>query len=176
MYYFIPLLLFLLLVRFLYLGLQLDPKQIPSQLIDKPAPAFVLPQLQQPAQTITQENFLGQVSLLNVWATWCVSCRQEHDDLLALKQQGVRLYGLNYKDDRAAALQWLAQYGDPYVENAFDGDGRVAIHWGVYGTPETFVIDAKGIVRHKFIGPLSPEIIQQQLWPLLKQLQAEKSS
>lgn len=175
MYYFIPLVAFILLARLLYVGLQLDPKQVPSVLIDKPVPEFVLPQLQPstPTQTMTQDSFKGQVSLLNVWATWCVSCRQEHELLLALKQQGVTIYGLNYKDNREEALQWLQQYGDPYLANGFDEEGRVGINWGVYGTPETFVIDDKGVIRHKFIGPLTPDIIASQLLPLLQQLKAE---
>jgi cytochrome c biogenesis protein CcmG/thiol:disulfide interchange protein DsbE len=112
--------------------------------------------------------------LLNVWATWCVSCRHEHEVLMRLaRQQQIRIYGLNYKDERPDAINWLRQYGDPYIANAFDEDGRVGIDWGVYGTPETFVIDKKGIIRYKHVGPISAEFSREKLIPMIQELQAE---
>ncbi|HHH43783.1 MAG TPA: DsbE family thiol:disulfide interchange protein [Gammaproteobacteria bacterium] len=171
--YLAPLVAFIALAGLLYKGLSLDPKLVPSPLIDKPAPAFSLPLLQHPDTLISNSDFKGEVTLFNVWATWCVACRQEHPLLMQLAKQGVRIYGLNYKDERAAAKRWLQMFGDPYLANAFDEDGRTGINWGVYGTPETFVVDKKGIIRHKVIGPLTSESIKHELLPLLKQLQEE---
>ncbi|HHO69558.1 MAG TPA: DsbE family thiol:disulfide interchange protein, partial [Gammaproteobacteria bacterium] len=139
--YLTPLLLFLALAGLLYKGLSLDPHRVPSPLIGKPAPAFSLPRLQQPDAVLSSDDLKGKVSLLNVWATWCVACRAEHPLLVQLARQGVPIYGLNYKDKRPDAQRWLQRYGNPYLANAFDADGRVGIDWGVYGTPETFVID-----------------------------------
>jgi cytochrome c biogenesis protein CcmG/thiol:disulfide interchange protein DsbE len=154
--YLVPLAIFTLLVAFLYRGLSLDPKLVPSPLVGKPIPTFTLTRLDNPAVTISDADFKGKVSLLNVWATWCVSCRREHEVLVQLAKTGqVEIYGLNYKDDRTDANRWLAQLGNPYVANAFDSDGRVGIDWGVYGAPETFIIDREGIIRHKHIGPLT---------------------
>lgn len=167
----LPLFVFLALAGLLYRGLSLDPKKVPSPLIDKPAPAFSLPQLDAPEKILTQDNFKNQVSLFNVWATWCVACRQEHPVLMQLAQTGVPIYGLDYKDTRADAKRWLLRFGNPYQANAFDEDGRVGINWGVYGTPETFVIDKQGVIRHKYIGPLTADIINRELLPLIKQLQ-----
>ena len=169
--YLVPLFLFLALAALLYRGLGIDPRRVPSPLIDKPAPAFDLPRLKDPGQRISQEEFKGKVSLFNVWATWCVACRQEHQLLMALARQGVLIYGLNYKDERAAAQGWLERLGNPYAAVAFDADGRTGIDWGVYGTPETFVIDRQGIIRHKFIGPLTPASIRDELMPLLERLE-----
>jgi cytochrome c biogenesis protein CcmG/thiol:disulfide interchange protein DsbE len=172
--FFLPLGIFLGIVVLLFFGLGQDPRRVPSPLVDKPAPEFRLPQLAAPDQTLSSAAFQGQVSLLNVWATWCVSCRAEHQQLMTLaKRDGVTIYGLNYKDTRPEALQWLRFYGDPYVANAFDADGRVGIDWGVYGTPETFVIDRHGIIRHKHIGPITPEVRQDVLLPLIAKLKAE---
>ncbi len=171
--YLAPLVAFVALAGLLYKGLSLDPKLVPSPLIDKPAPAFSLPLLQHPDTQISDSNFRGEVTLFNVWATWCVACRQEHPLLMQLAKQGVRIYGLNYKDERAAAKRWLQMFGDPYLANAFDAEGRTGIDWGVYGTPETFVVDKKGVIRHKIIGPLTSDSIQHELLPLLKQLQEE---
>jgi len=168
--YLAPLLAFLALTALLYKGLSINPRTIPSPLIDKPAPAFRLPALKHPEQFISNADFQGKVTLLNVWATWCVACRQEHQNLVQLRKQGVRIYGLNYKDKRPAAEQWLQQFGNPYIANAFDADGRVGINWGVYGTPETFVIDKQGIIRHKYIGPITLNAIQNEILPLVKQL------
>ena len=171
--YLTPLLLFLALAGLLYKGLSLDPHRVPSPLIGKPAPAFSLPRLQQPGAVLSSDDLKGKVSLLNVWATWCVACRAEHPLLVQLARQGVPIYGLNYKDKRPDAQRWLQRYGNPYLANAFDADGRVGIDWGVYGTPETFVIDKHGVIRFKQIGPLTREVIDRTLLPLLKRLQEE---
>lgn len=169
--YIVPLAIFVVLAGFLYRGLSIDPKLVPSPLIGKPAPDFTLTTLRDPAQTISNKDLLGKVSLLNIWATWCVSCRAEHAVLVELAKTGqVDIYGLNYKDDRMQAQRWLEQLGDPYVANAFDADGRVGINWGVYGAPETFVIDSTGIIRHKHIGPLTVEILNEEILPLVNKL------
>jgi cytochrome c biogenesis protein CcmG/thiol:disulfide interchange protein DsbE len=170
--YLVPLGLFLVLVAFLYRGLSLDPKLVPSPLVGKPMPVFTLTRLQDPDATISDTDIKGKVALLNIWATWCVSCRAEHETLLELAKTGkVAIYGLNYKDERTAAQQWLRQLGDPYVANAFDDTGRVGINWGVYGAPETFVIDRHGIIRHKHVGPLTPDVVNEQILPLVAELQ-----
>lgn len=171
----VPLAIFAVLVAFLYKGLSLDPKKVPSPLVGKPAPAFSLPTLHNPDATISSDDFAGKVSLLNVWATWCVSCRAEHQVLMALEQTGkVEIYGLNYKDKRADARRWLQNLGDPYVANAFDQNGRVGINWGVYGTPETFVIDHEGVIRYKHIGPISEKDMIEVILPLVEQLRAAR--
>ncbi len=170
--YLVPLGIFLVLVAFLYRGLSLDPKLVPSPLVGKPMPAFTLTRLQDPNATISDTDIKGKVSVLNIWATWCVSCRAEHEVLLMLADTGkVDIYGLNYKDERAAAQQWLRQLGDPYVANAFDDTGRVGIDWGVYGAPETFIIDSQGIIRHKHVGPLTVDVVNEQILPLVAELQ-----
>ena len=167
----IPAIVFAVMAVLLAVGLNLNPREVPSPLIGKPAPTFELSRLKDPQATLGSADLTGRVSLLNVWATWCVSCRAEHKLLMALAQTGeVDIYGLNYKDERDAALRWLQVYGDPYVANAFDDDGRVGIDWGVYGTPETFVIDGDGVIRHKVIGPLSADIVNQRILPLVRQL------
>jgi len=171
--YLVPLALFFLLVAFLYRGLSLDPKRVPSPLVGKPMPAFSLTRLKDPDSTISDADLRGEVAILNIWATWCVSCRREHEVLLQLARTGAApIYGLNYKDDRAAAQRWLQQLGDPYVANAFDSDGRVGIDWGVYGAPETFIIDRQGIIRHKHIGPLTAGALENEILPLIAQLKA----
>lgn len=160
---------------FLGIGLTLDPREVPSPLINKASPAFSLPQLHAPEKTLGQQDLLGKVSLLNVWASWCVACRQEHHFLLELSKQNiVPIYGLNYKDKAEDAKRWLIQYGgDPYVTSAHDLDGRVGIDWGVYGVPETFVIDKKGTIRYKQIGPLNYKAWSETILPIIQQLQAE---
>ncbi len=172
----IPLTVFALLLALLGIGLKLNPREVPSPLIGKAAPAFALTTVRAADQLLSSEAFHGQVSLLNVWASWCVSCRQEHPLLLELSRTGsVPIYGLNYKDEREAAAAWLARFGNPYRESAFDADGKVGIDWGVYGVPETFVIDRKGIIRYKFTGPLTEEALEQTLLPLVRLLQQETS-
>ena len=171
--YLAPLALFLALAGLLYKGLSLDPRKVPSPLIDKPAPAFSLKRLKQPEATLGTEDMKGKVSLFNVWATWCVACRSEHPVLMQLAESGkVAIYGLNYKDDREKAKSWLLRYGDPYIANAFDSDGRVGIDWGVYGTPETFIVDQQGIIRHKHIGPLTVDVLRDEILPLVEKLEA----
>jgi cytochrome c biogenesis protein CcmG/thiol:disulfide interchange protein DsbE len=171
--YLVPLAIFALLVAFLYRGLSLDPKLVPSPLVGKPMPTFTLTRLDNPAATISDADFKGKVTLLNVWATWCVSCRQEHETLVELAKTGqVDIYGLNYKDNREDAKRWLTRFGNPYVANAFDSDGRVGIDWGVYGAPETFIIDREGIIRHKHIGPLTIQIINDEILPLVAKLKS----
>lgn len=174
MRFLLPLFVFLGLVILLGVGLTLDPSEVPSPFIGKPAPSFSLPQVGDPAQRLGSTDLKGQVSLLNVWASWCVSCRQEHPVLNGLSKRGiVPIYGLNYKDEQEAALGWLNQYGNPYAASAFDADGKVGIDWGVYGVPETFVIDKQGIIRYKQTGPVTEQILEQTLLPLIRQLQQE---
>jgi cytochrome c biogenesis protein CcmG/thiol:disulfide interchange protein DsbE len=174
MRFLIPLVVFLGLVILLGVGLTLDPREVPSPFIGKPAPAFLLPQVGDPAKLLSNEDFKGQVSLLNVWASWCVSCRQEHPVLNGLAKRGiVPIYGLNYKDEREAAAGWLKKYGNPYTASAFDADGKTGIDFGVYGVPETFVIDRRGVIRHKQTGPLTEQILEETLLPLVRQLQQE---
>ncbi len=170
--YLIPLAVFLVLVVFLGIGLGLNPREVPSPLIGKPAPAFKLSELHQSGKLLGKEDMLGKVWLLNVWASWCVSCREEHPVLVEFSKQNiVPLYGLNYKDKRDDALAWLKQFGDPYTASIVDADGRVGIDYGVYGVPETFVIDKAGVVRYKQIGPVTPDALNNKILPLLKQLQ-----
>ncbi|RFC32091.1 MAG: cytochrome c biogenesis protein CcmG, thiol:disulfide interchange protein DsbE [Candidatus Nitrotoga sp. MKT] len=167
----LPLGAFIVLVIFLWIGLTLNPREVPSPLINKIAPTFRLPQLHDAAKTIGPEDLRGKVWLLNVWASWCVTCRQEHPLLVELERQKlVPIYGLNYKDNRDDGLALLKNSGDPYTLSAYDREGNVGIDWGVYGVPETFVIDKSGLIRHKFIGALTPELIQNKLIPLVKEL------
>jgi cytochrome c biogenesis protein CcmG/thiol:disulfide interchange protein DsbE len=170
----IPLGIFLGICGFLAVGLKLDPREVPSPLINKPAPAFALTRLDDPAKKVSRDDLLGKVWMLNVWASWCVACRIEHPHLLAFaRAKRMPIYGLNYKDERQAGQRWLAQNGDPYDFSLFDNDGRVGIDFGVYGVPETFVIDKKGVIRFKQIGPLTPEVIEREVIPLLAQLNAQ---
>ena len=167
----IPLALFLVLAGFLFVGLSRDPREVPSPLIGRPAPAFNAPLLADASQHLRPEDLRGQPWVLNVWASWCGACRDEHPVLLAwAKTAPVRLIGLNYKDQRLDGLGWLRQLGDPYERSIFDPDGRIGLDFGVYGVPETFVIDAQGVVRLKHIGPVTPEVLRTKIEPLLKQL------
>ena len=167
----IPMGIFLVLVLFLGAGLKLDPKEVPSPLIGNPAPAFALARLDDPAQTIRRDDLLGQVWMLNVWASWCVACREEHPLLVEFaKSKMLPIYGLNYKDKPAAGQKWLADFGNPYNASLTDLDGRVGIDYGVYGVPETFIMDRQGVVRFKQIGPITPEVIRTKIEPLVRQL------
>ena len=169
---FIPLLAFAALAAFLGAGLGHDPALVPSPLVGKPAPAFTLARLDNPSLTISPADMAGQVWLLNVWASWCGACREEHPALMAFAAKSrVPVIGLNYKDARADGIGWLNKFGNPYRTTALDLDGRVGIDFGVYGVPETFVIDKRGIIRHKFIGELTPELVKQKLQPLLEELE-----
>ena len=168
----IPLALFLILAGFLARGLKLDPREVPSPLIGKPAPAFSLAQLHRPERTLTTQDMRGQVWLLNVWASWCVSCKVEHPLLVDLaKANVVPVIGLAYKDKPEDGLAWLAANGDPYRLSIVDRDGRVGIDFGVYGVPETFVIDKSGVIRYKQIGPLTADALRQTILPLVRELQ-----
>ena len=167
----IPLAVFAVLVVFLGVGLTLNPREVPSSLINKPAPAFQLPQLHAPDKTFAQKDMLGKVWMLNVWASWCVACREEHPNLVQLARSGaVPIYGLNYKDERADGIAWLARFGNPYQLSAYDRDGRIGIDYGVYGVPETYVIDKAGVIRYKRIGIVTPEIVRDKILPLVKEL------
>lgn len=171
--YLIPLVVFVGLVALFIFGLQNDPHIVPSPLIDKPAPAFNLPTLQNADNNISLKDLTGHVSLINVWASWCVACRSEHPVLVKnAKNKQLNLYGLNYKDKREDALQWLNQLGNPYLENAFDETGKVGIDYGVYGVPETFVLDKNGIIRYKVIGPIDQEKLDTVIFPLIKKLES----
>jgi cytochrome c biogenesis protein CcmG/thiol:disulfide interchange protein DsbE len=186
-----PLVGFVVLVVLLAVGLRLNPRDVPSPLVGKPAPAFALPRLDTPGKEFSPREMLGEVWLLNVWASWCVSCRQEHPVLVELaKRQMVPLVGLNYKEvrgdgaidsDKVApgdekrmvierAAGWLRQHGDPYTLSVLDVDGRVGIDYGVYGVPETYVIDKAGIIRMKHTGPITPEVFSGRILPLLAEL------
>ncbi|MBA3563342.1 MAG: DsbE family thiol:disulfide interchange protein [Gammaproteobacteria bacterium] len=165
----LPALVFAALIVFFVVGLERDPSYVPSPLIGKPAPDFELPTLADPDATFGLDDLRGQVSLLNVWATWCVGCRQEHALLVELSDSGeVPIYGLDWKDDREAALAWLEELGNPYVTTAFDETGRVAIDWGVYGAPETFLLDADATVLFKHVGPLTQQIWDEEFQPRLQ--------
>ena len=167
----IPLAAFLVLVIFLAIGLTRDPRDVPSPLKDKPAPAFRLPQLAAAEKSFSPEDMKGKVWLFNVWASWCVSCRQEHPLLVAFAKEGkVPVVGLKYKDQLPDAKNWLAKFGDPYVLSAVDADGRVGIDYGVYGVPETYVIDKAGMIRMKHTGPITAESLQKQILPLVAEL------
>jgi cytochrome c biogenesis protein CcmG/thiol:disulfide interchange protein DsbE len=168
----LPLAIFLVVLAFLFVGLFRDPREVPSPLIDKPAPAFSLTRLHEPELRLTNVDMQGQVWLLNVWASWCVSCRVEHPLLLDLaKANVVPVIGLAYKDQPSDGLKWLASNGDPYKMSIVDLDGRVGIDFGVYGVPETFVIDKAGVIRYKQIGPLTADALKQTILPLVRKLQ-----
>jgi len=167
----VPLALFLVLVGFLGYGLTLNPREVPSPLVDKPAPDFRLATLASPDTPLGLSDMRGQVWLLNVWASWCVSCRQEHPVLMDLaRAKVVPLVGLNYKDTRPEALGWLQEHGDPYTVSVVDADGRVGIDYGVYGVPETFLIDREGVIRYKHIGPVTPDAVRNVLLPKIAEL------
>ena len=174
--YLIPLIVFIALVVFLAIGLQNDPRYIPSPLINKPAPAFSLPRLYAPGTSFHSGSLLGQVWLLNTWTSDCVGCRQEHPYLLKLSNKRIiSIIGLDYRDSDKLALALLKQHGNPYRVVVTDHDGSVGIDYGVYAVPETFLIDKKGIIRFKYIGPLFPDAIENTLLPLIEQLKAERA-
>jgi len=167
----LPLLLFVVLVGFLLVGLRRDPHEVPSPLINKSAPDFQLPQLQQASATFSAKEMRGKVWLLNFWGTWCVACREEHPLLVQYAKTGaVPIYGVDYKDERTAALQWLDEFGNPYTLTAFDVDGRISIDYGVYGAPESYLIDRKGVIRFKQIGPITEDVWQNKILPLAQKL------
>ena len=168
-----PFAVFIVLVGFLAVGLRLDPREVPSPLVGKPAPGFSAPALATPERTLRKDDLLGKVWMLNVWASWCGACRDEHPVLVAYsKSGGVPVYGLNYKDKREDGLGWLKEFGNPYTDSVFDPEGRIGIDYGVYGVPETFVIDRAGVIRYKHIGPITPQVLRDKIEPLLRQLNA----
>lgn len=170
----IPLLVFGALLAFLVRGLNLNPREVPSPLIDRPAPAFVAPTLADASRSLKREDLRGRVWLLNVWASWCGPCREEHAQLMTLAQRrpAITIVGLNYKDERVAASQWLQQWGDPYTESLVDPQGQLGLDFGVYGVPETFIIDRDGVVRFKHVGPITPAVLRERIEPALKRLGA----
>jgi cytochrome c biogenesis protein CcmG/thiol:disulfide interchange protein DsbE len=168
----LPLGVFALLVVLLGVGLTLNPREVPSPLIGKPAPHFELPLLHEPGKTFTERDMLGKVWLLNVWASWCVPCREEHPVLLDLARDGVvPVLGMNYKDERRNSVAWLKSLGDPYQLSVYDAQGRVGIDYGVYGVPETYLIDKRGVIRYKRVGALTKEIVKEKLLPLVHELE-----
>ena len=176
-YLLIPLALFIGLAAFLFVGLSRDPHELPSALINKPAPDFQLQQLTEPTRTLSAKDLRGKVWLLNFWGTWCIACREEHPLLLEYaKQNAIPIVGVDYKyendssDERSAAMQFLAEVGDPYTLTVYDVDGRTSIDYGVYGAPETFLIDKNGVIRFKQIGPLTPDVWEKKIMPLARQL------
>ncbi len=167
----LPLVVFAILIAFLAIGLTRDPREVPSPLINKPAPAFDLELLAQPGQHLSLQDMRGKVWLLNVWASWCVACREEHPLLLEFSREAlVPLIGLDYKDQRAEAVAWLSRFGNPYAAAIMDVSGSTGIDYGVYGVPETFLIDKEGVIRYKRIGPLTREALRNEVLPLLKKL------
>jgi len=169
--YLIPLVIFVVLAVFLAIGLTRDPHELKSVLINKPAPSFRVPQLKAADKMISNEDMRGKVWLLNVWASWCVACREEHPYLIEYAKSGVvPIYGLNYKDRREDALATLDELGDPYLVSAVDLDGRVGIDFGVYGAPETYVIDQGGTIRFKYVGPMMPDVWKEKILPVVQEL------
>lgn len=171
--YLIPFVLVIGLVVIFWIGLHQDPRQIPSPFIGKSAPAFSLPTLKQASRHVTKHRLIGRVSLVNFWASWCVSCRKESPVLMALAQKHiVPIIGMDYKDQRSPAIKWLKTHGNPYSVVAFDAIGNVGINWGIYGVPATFVVSKRGIIRLKHVGPLTKKVVQKQILPLVAKLQA----
>ena len=171
---YLPIAAFVVLLALLAFGLTNDPRDIPSPLVGKTVPEFTLPKLYDSEKTTSPAEMKGEVWMLNVFASWCVSCRAEHAVVSQfVKDSGLKVMGLNYKDESPDAKAWLAEHGNPYSMIAVDLDGRVGIDWGVYGVPESYLIDKKGVIRHKFTGPITPQIVEETLKPMLKQLRAE---
>jgi len=169
-----PLLIFLLIGAMLAIGLTRDPRTVPSPLIGQPVPEFSLPPVLGRSLGLASADLKGEISLVNVFASWCVACRDEHPLLMQLQREGiVALHGLNYKDRPEDAARWLDELGDPYTRTGADIDGRVAIDWGVYGVPETFVIDRNGRISYKHIGPITPQVLDEILRPHIEKLQGE---
>ena len=169
--YLLPLAAFLVMAGFLAFGLKLDPHEVPSPLIDKPAPAFRAALLSSPDKALTRDELVGKAFILNVWASWCAPCRDEHPLWVDYARRSpVPIYGLNYKDTAQAGQAWLRQLGNPYAESLTDPDGRIGIDYGVYGVPETFVIDRAGIVRMKHVGPITPQVLREKIEPMLRRL------
>lgn len=172
MRFILPFVVFIVLAGFLYVGLGRNPNEVPSPLIDKPAPAFTLPLLHDANKQFAMQDMKGQVWLLNVWASWCGACKDEHPLLMELSHQNiVPLYGLDYKDKREDAEATLRKAGDPYTLAIYDADGKVGFDYGVYGVPETYVIDKQGVIRDKIIGAVTPQNLRERILPLVAELQ-----
>lgn len=172
MRFILPFVVFIVLAVFLFIGLNLNPREVPSPLVGKPAPAFALPQLQAAGKQFSPQDMKGKVWLFNVWASWCVACEEEHPVLMELARLNiVPIYGMDYKDKREVALATLEKRGNPYVLNVSDSDGRVGIDYGVYGVPETYVIDKQGIIQYKQIGPVTPDNLREKILPLVAELE-----
>lgn len=172
--FFLPVAAFAAVVALFVQGLQRDPTIVPSPFIGKPTPSFDLPRLLAPDARLTQEDLKGEVSLFNVWASWCPGCAQEHELLMAIgTQSDVPIYGLNWKDERPAALKWLEQRGNPYVAVGVDRENITGIDWGVYGAPETFLIDADGTILYKLVGPLTPQLWVDEFMPRIAAARGE---
>lgn len=171
---FVPLALFIGLGFFLWKGLYLDPRELPSALIDRPMPAFELPSLTEPERRLTVADLQGEVALVNVWATWCPTCKEEHSFLNQLAQQGVVIYGINYKDEPVKATAWLQRYLNPYHEVILDQEGRLGLDLGVYGAPETYIIDAKGTIRYRHVGAVDAKV-WEQLQSVMQQISGAAS-
>lgn len=171
LFLFIPLVVFTVLALFFWRGLSLDPNKMPSALLDKPVPPFSLPRLENPQELRTHSLLQGKVSLLNVWATWCVTCRAEHAFLNQLKQQGVHIIGIDYKDNLQDAQRWIAELGNPYADIVSDEDGRLGLDLGVFGAPETYVVDKQGIIRYKYIGDLNQKVWDETIQPIFKSME-----
>ncbi len=168
---FLPLGIFAVLALLFWQGLSLDPTYMPSALIDRPVPQFSLSTIENPDRMVSQAELKGKVSLVNVWATWCITCKAEHAELLAISRTGIPIYGINYKDDRQQAEKWLAKLGNPYVFNLADEDGRLGLDLGVYGAPETYIVDANGVIRYRHVGQITASEWETVLKPIVEQLQ-----
>lgn len=166
---FIPLVLFGVMGYFLYNSLDDDPRHLPSALIDKPFPEFALPELKEPQRQLSVADLKGKPALVNVWATWCPSCRVEHPHLINIAKE-ITIVGINYKDERVAANKWLQRFGDPYLFNIFDVEGVLGIDLGVYGAPETFLIDAEGVIRYKHVGVVDQTVWETILKPIVDEM------
>ena len=168
----LPLAIFVVVVGFLAVGLKLDPREVPSPLVGRSAPDFSLPQLHDPEKVFSPKELTGKVWLLNFWASWCGGCKDEHPVLMRLAQSGeVPIYGMDYKDQKEEGLAWLRRWGNPYPVVAMDESGRVGIDYGVYGVPETYVIDKAGVIRYKQTGPLDEDTVKGKILPLVRELQ-----
>ena len=174
MRFILPFVVFIIVAAFMYIGLGLNPHEVPSPLVGRAAPAFTLPQLQEPARQFSPQDMKGKVWLFNVWASWCAACENEHPIFMELARQNiVPIYGMDYKDKREDGEAWLRKHGNPYVLAVSDAEGRVGIDYGVYGVPETYVIDKQGIIRDKHIGGVSQQILDEKILPLVRELQAK---
>lgn len=174
MRFILPFVVFVIVAAFLYIGLGLNPREVPSPLVGKAAPAFVLPQLHEPSKQFSPQDMKGKVWLLNVWASWCTACESEHPVFMDLSRQNiVPVYGMDYKDKPENGAAWLRQHGNPYTLVISDSEGRVGIDYGVYGVPETYVIDKQGIIQYKHIGGVSMQVLNEKILPMVKELQAK---